>query len=751
MLRAISSIFFRLYPFLILSLSILLIVACVPVLAQQASTTLTMPRSPKNETTRPKIGIVLSGGGARGLAHIGVLEWLEQHHIPIDYIAGTSFGGFVAAMYAMGMSPTEMRTFATTLNWDKAIASLPKYNELSFRRKEDRYAYPTDLEFGGRGGIRLPTGFNSGHYMSLVFDQLTLPYSTIGSFDSLPIPFACVATDMLAAEPVILRKGSLSNALRATIALPGIFTPIEIDGKVLADGGILNNIPTDVVKDMGADIIIAVNIGTPLGTREEIDTLPGLFSQVIGVITIQSDRRNLKLANFVIAPDLGKHTIVDFHDVSELIDLGYKGAEQQNIDLQQLSLDQDAWQDYFSARQAKKRTVIPTPTNLEIKGTNSYQAKEITKTFKEDIDQPINPKNLEHKLNEILGTGRYESLGYGIEQINKKNTLCIYIHEKSYAPPLINPLLQIESSTSTELKLSTGFRLTYFDFGSPNAELRTDIIFGSHTLFGVEYYRPIGKNGFFLAPSTFFSSFRTDLYNENNRVAQYLQRQTGVGLDIGYIFNSRTQLRIGYSVASLKTNLDIGNSLLPDVKGLLSLASVRFVYDNQNNLMVPTHGIRLSSKLVWYFKSPGAIESFPQAEFKVSSITSISEKGLLFGYAGAGTTFNKTAGFAQQFTLGGPFRLSAFGNGEFRGNHFVYSGVGYLYRLSSLPLFTRKKIYTGIWYENGSNFSLSSNTRYLCDATGAIILETPLGVLTLGSAFGVSGHKKVFFTFGKFF
>src|SRR5262245_19497609 len=282
---------------------------------------------------RPKIGLALSGGGARGFAHIGVLEWFERNRIPVDYVAGTSMGGLLGALYAMGMTPDEMRACAANIDWDKMLEGRPAYDELSFRRKEDRRAYPTTLERGAKNGLSVPVGINPGHQINLVFDRLTLPYSTIKTFDDLPIPFRCVATDMVAAEPVVLKDGSLAEALRATMAIPGVFTPVELDGRVLADGGLLNNIPVDVVKAMGADVVIAVNVGTPLGKREDIDSLTGMLSQVIGVATIGNDRRSLKLADYVITPALGQYSVSDFTEGATLAKLGFEGATEQGSPL----------------------------------------------------------------------------------------------------------------------------------------------------------------------------------------------------------------------------------------------------------------------------------------------------------------------------------------------------------------------------------------------------------------------------------
>src|SRR6185503_5540538 len=414
---------------------------------------------------RPKIGLALSGGGARGFAHIGVLEWFEQNHIPVDYVAGTSMGGLIGALYAMGMTPDEMRAFAGTIDWDKVLQGPPAYDELSFRRKEDRRAYPSTIELGAKNGLSVPVGINPGHQINLVFDRLTLPYSTIKSFDDLPIPFRCVATDMVAAEPVVLKDGSLADALRATMAIPGVFTPVEVDGRVLADGGLLNNIPVDVVKAMGADIVIAVNVGTPLGRREDIQTLTGMLSQVIGVATIEGDRRSLRQADYVITPALGSYTLTDFNASTALADLGLKSATTQGEPLLKLQIDDAAWRDHLAARHARQRHDIPRTLGLDVAGVDGERAEEIKRDLKNETGGTIEPEKLERRLSEIRGGGRYESVGYNIVQLEREPRLRIQAKEKSYGPPVITPVLQIESTEASDVNLAAGFRLTNFDLG----------------------------------------------------------------------------------------------------------------------------------------------------------------------------------------------------------------------------------------------------------------------------------------------
>src|SRR6516225_2842113 len=197
---------------------------------------------------RPKIGLVLEGGGALGLAHIGVIQYLEEHRIPVSYVAGTSMGGLVGGVYATGRDAAEVRELVESINWDEVISGQTAYNDLSFRRKQDAREYPSGLEFGLRKGVQFPSGFNSGQQVDLILDRVALPYSQLQSFGDLPIPFACVATDLVTKSEHVFRSGPLDLALRSTMSLPGIFTPVVHEGHVFVDGGLLNNIPVRVAK-----------------------------------------------------------------------------------------------------------------------------------------------------------------------------------------------------------------------------------------------------------------------------------------------------------------------------------------------------------------------------------------------------------------------------------------------------------------------------------------------------------------------
>jgi NTE family protein len=557
---------------------------------------------------------------------------------------------------------------------------------------------------------------------------------------------------MIAAQPVVLKDGSLAQALSATMAIPGIFTPVEIEGKVLADGGLLDNVPSDVVQAMGAELIIAVNVGTPLGTREDLQTLPGILSQVIGATTIGNERRGVQLADIVITPELNGYSSFDFKDRAVIEQRGYMGAALRAAELETLSLDERSWQQYLADRNTRRRTTVPAPVGIVVTGVSEVRAEAIRERLAKDVGQPIDPDNLDRQLSDIRGSGRYESLGYDLVQLAGQPWLRIRVREKLYGPPFIIPVVQIQSRSAADVTFSAGFRITNYDVAGRNSELRLDAIIGSNNLFAAEYYRPFGDTRLFVAPRTFYSSDRTDIYQSTIRVAQYLVRQGGVAFDAGEIFGKNAQLRVGYELGLQNGQSNVGASTqVPNVAGTLSAASARFVYDGQNSVVAPTRGVRATASLFWYFKSPGAPEAYPQAEAGASSFHSIGNRGALFLYGAGGTSFNMQPGPIQQFTLGGPLRLSAYGLAQFRGSNYGLVAGGYRHHLGDFPTPLGGRIYGAVWYEGGSTFFLRTEAKYRDNVAGAVVLDTLLGPLTIGGAWGKGGNGKIFFALGRFF
>lgn len=700
---------------------------------------------------RPKIGLALSGGGARGFAHIGVLRWFEEHRIPVDYIAGTSMGGLVGGLYAIGKSPAEMRELVGELDWDVLLRGYPSFQQLSYRRKEDRLYIPGGLTLGLRRGARLPAGINAGMEIGLVFDRLTLPYDNVGSFDQLPIPFRCVAADMVAAEPVVLKDGSLSRALRATMSIPGMFTPVEIGGKILADGGVLNNVPTDVVKDMGAEVVIAVDIGTPLGDKESLNSLFGVLNQTSGVATMENIRRNLRLADLLISPDLEKYTLLDFKAHAEIAELGYKGAEQKARMLQSFSLGEAEWQQHLAERRSRVLTEAPVPAFVKVEGAQSGATRAITERLEKIVGKPIDPQVLGSELEKVWGTGRFDTLNYAWVRENGKTGLLIRAQEKSYGPPFLDLGLVANNTATDDTEVDLLGRLTFQDVGRANAEWRTDFSLGSRLLIRTEYFLPLGASRFFVAPNASYDTLQQNLFVGGDKLAEYKQKTAQAGVDLGYSLNAKSEMRLGYAIGHLKGERTVGDPILPDVSGTQSVATFGWNYFGQNSPQFPTRGLFLRSTASWFFKSPGADAAFPQAEARAIYAYRLNEQNILLFSGAGGTTFAKIASPFQKFALGGLFRLGGYGRGEFRGDHYMLGELGYLRRLYRLPPFLGGSIFAGGWYDGGSAFDDLDTARYQMSGTGGLLLETRLGPVFVGGSWAEGGRGKFYIALGRIF
>ena len=712
------------------------------------------------QTSRPRIALVLSGGGARGFAHIGVLQWFEENRIPIDYVAGTSMGGLVGGMYSIGMTPEQLRELTTSINWIELLRPLPPYDIISFRRKEDRLAFPNSLEIGMKDGFKFPPGLNSGHSIGLMLNRLTLPYSTVTDFDDLPIPFRCLATDMVEAKQVVLENGSIASALQATMAIPGVFAPIEMgDSLLVSDGGLLNNIPTDVAETMGPDVIIAVDIGTPLGKKESLSSLGGIISQTIGVVTVENIRENLDTTlhpklKVVIAPDLGEFTTFDFPKTKEITDLGYQGAQAKSSELLAYQLNEQDWAEHMRLREQRKRTTVPVPQFVEV--SSSISQEYLQKQLNDLSGKEISPDVVDDHLNEIWGNGRYAGLNYELTEKDGQPGLLIRAHEKRYAPPFLNLGIEINNTQTDIFDFNLRARVTFMDQFLHGSEWRLDGSLGSQILIGAEYYKLIGHSRFFVSPRASYSRTKTGVFVEEEQIAEYQVNRSLVAADIGYNFSADSELRLGFELGKVDASVRIGDPVLPSIDGKYSLIQTRWVYDGTDSPVIPRRGLRLRTFASYYLDVPVeeaglSDEEFPQAGARTAVFFPFKKKSTLFVLGEGDTSFDNNPPAVQKFTLGGLFRMGALSRDEFRGDHLYYGSVGYLYKITDLAPLIGEKLSAGVWYEFGSAFNDWDERDTFHGISLGVIAETFLGPIFLGGSLGTGGRTNFFFAIGRFF
>lgn len=739
--------------------AVLTLLLTLPCVAQEQPAT---PQSPAPVTVetkpidkgRPTIGVALEGGGALGQAHIGVLKWFEEHHIPVDYLAGTSMGGLVGGLYATGKSADDLRILVKTANWPLLLGGDTPYPDLSFRRKEDAREIPNAIQIGLKNGAALPPGLNTGHQVDLLIDREVLPYSTIQSFDDLPIPFRCVSTELVSGKPYVFQSGSLSEAMRATMSIPGVFAPVRRDNQIFVDGGLVDNLPTDVVRKMGADVVIAVHLQISPASANEIQSAFSILGRSVALVIAETEIRGMAGADLLLKADVEKYSTKDYAKSDELIRLGYEAAEQKAQILKAYTLDDKAWAEYVNQKQSRVRARIGVPQFVRIEGVTGESAVNIQKFLSPLVGKPIEQKDLEQLLTRLTGVGRYDSITYELVRENDKDGLLIRVTEKSYAPPTLRPGFVVDGTQTDDVTFTLGSRLTNMDVWGYRSELRTDFQVGQTYGISSELYRPFQPLGkWFFAPFVKASQSTFRVYGKSDPKADYRHGQVSGGLDLGYGFNRFSELRVGYGIGYQNYTLRLGTPDFASTSGRTGAFHLRYILDHTNEAVIPTRGFYLQSNFFYYDTFPQATESFPSLVTTVQyfqpvfrgrdSIFLIGEGGSTFGFRHTGD---------PQFFLGGVGRLSAYGLNELLGNQYFIGRAGYLRKVFTLPQFVGKRVYAISYAEVGKMYNDPFHAPRLSgDGAAGLLAETSFGPVFVGGSVGDTGHQKWFFQLGRVF
>jgi NTE family protein len=661
-------------------------------------------------------------------------------------------GSIIGVMYATGMSPAEMQKFAQVIDWNEVLLPEPTYRQLSYRRKQDHRDYQVEAALGIKHGLRGPNGFDPGLSVELLLDRIAFAESGIANFDDLPIPFRCVATDMQSGDRVVLHEGSLPRAVRASMAIPGVFTPVQIDGRVLADGGMVENIPVEAAREMDADKVIAIDLQMPLGGKEQLETITGVLSRAVSVMILQNERQSLKLADATVIVDTGNFSMTDYDRVSDLIRLGYQSAARHAAALLPYAIQDGAeWQQYLSARNARKHSPPKEVQSVTVEGGDSDTNHRIERRLKSDTGVPLNLPKLETQLTRIAGQGEFDRLGYEGFTQHGVPALRVTAHEKTYGPPFVDLAVNVDGSGVAAFDFSAGARITFMDVEHHGGEWRNDLMLGSSNLAATEFYQPIANTHFFMAPYAFASKLPRNAFEGQTRVAVFGDERAGGGFDLGYDSGRRSELRFGYQLFSGKLAPLIGSAGLPVLSGSTGEFRTRYVWDGQDSPSIPSAGTRIVATLARVLQSPGLVHPIDQLEVQTSTLIPTSEKTSLFLAASGGTTFHGTASQFQVFSLGGSFRLGAYLPNEFVGNHYGYASFGFRRELYRLPQLVGKKVYWGGWYEAGSAFNNPDSLIVRGSANAGFIADTIVGPIAIFGSVSPTGQSRVNFSVGRLF
>jgi NTE family protein len=716
----------------------------------------TSPQAPAS--ARQRVGLALGGGSARGLAHVGVLRWLEEHHIPVDVLAGTSMGGLIGGSFGTGMPPGEIEAMLAEIDWDAMFGS-SGFQFSNVRRKRDKRAYPSHLEFGIRKGLSPPSSLNNGQQVDLLLARITAPYYGISTFDDLPTPFRSVAVDLKTAQTVVLDRGQLATAMRATMSLPLIFPAIEDGNRLLVDGGAMNNVPADVVRQMGADRVIAVNVGD-LTDRETVSaSMLGLAGATLDAMMRANTMKALSSADVVINVPVTNFGSLDWRRFRDLIREGYGAAEMMKAELLPLSVDEAAWQQWVAARAAARKTALPTIQFVEVGGATSADVDVIHREISTFVGKPLDPVEVATSLTELGGLDRYESLRWTVRERDGQFGLIVTAYPKAYAPPFVFLGVSLENTASNEFRFGLNGRYLAFDKVGSGSELRLDAALGSDPSLAVALYKPVFDTRLFVEPFSGIGSRTLNFIQDGHVQAAYRQTRSFLGIDAGVNVSRLDEARAGVTFGRVDASVRIGDPELPEVGGRETRLQMQWTHDAQDSPVVPSKGLRVLGRLEHFLDYPDLTtaadptretDGVTQLETLASWFTSRTG-ARVFVAGGLGTSFKGHPLPTEQFPIGGLLRLGAFDVGERRGDHYLLGTAGYLQQALRLPDFIGGPLFLGSWLETGSAFDSWSDIGWSTHVSVGLIADTLIGPVFGGASFGFDGATRVYIAIGQLF
>jgi NTE family protein len=730
--------------------------------ATPAARTVPGPAPLARTSVRPTVGLALGGGSARGLAHVGVIRWLEEHRVPIDAVAGTSMGGLVGGAYATGMDADRLDAFVQGLDWDHLFGE-STYAYKNIRRKHDARAFPSRLEFGLRRGIVAPPSLNSGAGVELMLARITAPYFDLETFDGLPTPFRSVAVDLLSAKPVVLHDGSLADAMRATMSIPLVFPPVDVDGQVLVDGGAMNNVPADVVKDMGVDKVIAINVGD-LADRDGVSyTLLGLVGSTLDAMMRASTLRALASADVVVNVPLKEYGSLDWRRAADLIEAGYRAAEDQREQLLPLAVDESTFAAWRADRQTRRRATIPPPARVTLQGFGENDSRRLEALLSRHVDAPLDVAALEADVAIVAGLDRYETVTWRLAR-DPGGAVALVVRgkPKPFAPPFLMLGFNLENTTSSDFRITTTARYLAFDAFGSGSELRVDGTLGSDPGAGGELYRPIGRSPFFVAPFAGVGTTTFNLIEDDAVVARYKQTSSRLGLSVGANLGARSDVRISAHIGRETVAVTVGDPGSPEARGRIAGGDLTWRLDTQDSPVVPSTGVHVQARLARTFEGPD-ITIAGQPVATGTSLTSAAALATSFWSPGSddahrvfvtgvvGGVFSDEPLETPQFALGVPFRLGAYSPGQLRGAQYYAATGGYLRRVARLPDFLGGPIFAGGWLESGDAFAEWSRIGWRGNGGVGVVMDTLLGPVVVAGSWGFDGRWRTYFGVGRVF
>jgi NTE family protein len=755
-----------------------LALACLVCLAG-AARALDAAELPRDPVLRPRICVVLSGGGARGIAHIGVLKVLEDLKIPIDCIAGTSMGAVVGGLYASGMNAREIESTMRSVDWQEAFRDTPPRRDLAFRRKQDDRNFLVRLPLGlKRGQILLPKGFIQGQKLQETLRQLTLQFNDSTDFDRLPTAFRAVATDLESGEAVVLDKGDLAIAMRASISAPGVFAPVDYRGRLLVDGGLAENLPINVARAMNADILIVSDVSFPLQARAQLDSALSISNQLLAILVHKdSDRQRLSLSpqDVLIEPVLGSTTSTDFAATLGTIVRGEEAAHGSAEKLARFRVGDAEYHAYQARREARVPGLSPIEFVRVDKESKRYEAT-IMAEMQPLIGKPISVDQVGSRITKLYGLGNFETLDYSLVQQDlgtsaaagasaaggaeaaQESGLEIRARRKSWGPNYIRFGLNLQDDFQGNSRYNAAARFVVSELNDLGAELLTDVQIGSDPRVFSEFYQPLDpQRTWFVAPSARVEVRDLPIYVRNIEVADFRDREAEADLDIGRTLSSWGEIRMGLHRTNGLTRARYGAPALVEQQYNNGEFFFKFSYDQLDNVHFPRGGETFTFQ--WDADRANLGSDFARDRVSADWLVARSRgRNTLLWWTSAGTaldgTVNPTA-LPEFYSLGGFFNLSGLAPQSLIGPHYAITRAIYFRKIGrggegffEFPAYVGASLELGNAWARRGDMSIGSAHK---DASIFFAIDTFLGPVYLGTGYDERGTSGFYLFLGRSF
>ena len=702
-------------------------------------TPLAEPLSIGPTPARPRIGLVLGGGGAKGAAHVGVLSVLEELRVPVDCIVGTSMGALVGGTYASGLTAAEVDTAIRGISFQEAIAFEGERKHQSMRRKLAGEIYSNRFEFGIRdGGLTAPSGFINSQNIEQTIGLLVSRSLGVRDFDKLPIPFRALATDMQTGEMVVLDSGDLPHALRASMSVPGVFAPVTLDGRVLGDGGLSRNLGIDIARETCADVVIAVAVPNPVPTAEELQSPLTMVMRTIDVLVGANEREQLQTLaahDVSIIISMGDITSGAFDRAGDAIPRGRQAALAHREQLLRLALSEPQYAAWRAATSRAERESVQL-AEVQVHGLERVQERYVVEKLGLEAGSVVDERQLSAHINRLFSLAEFERAEFELSGDASRPTLDVYLREKSWGPNIVRFDVGLQMGTDSNTAFVIGGDYLRSWVNSLGGEIHGSLYLGRTSTAELSLYQPLDTRAdWFVEPGLTARRSVEDLFLDGQAVARYdLERAFG-SLDVGRVFGTRAELRAGVVYGIQSADRDIADTALPDAptEGYGGWTA-RAVLDTRDRVDLPSQGWlgRVS-----YFHSDEALgsEVVPDYE-RLDALVAGSYRfvdHLVHWRVAGGTSFDTTLPIYDLFVLGGPISFPGLNLGELRGEDYWLASTMYMHKIADLSSLFGQALYLGFAVTAGDMQGRIDQLQKDPMYAGTVLLggRTPLGPLRL--------------------